>query len=545
MSVNLTFHGAAGCVTGFCARIETGQATVLVDCGMFQGPKSLKALNYQPFPFEARQVDAVLLTHAHIDHSGLLPKLMRAGFKGPVYATAGTRDLCAVMLPDAGDIQESEVRHLNRRNQQRGRDPVEPIYTARDARRTLDLFRKAKLGREVAVAPGVTAVFWEAGHLLGSASIEVRVDTAEGPLSLLFSGDLGPGGRDYAPDPEGPAGVDHLVLESTYGARERPTLDPASRRRLLGAELREAHAAGGPLLIPAFAVERAQQLLVDLQQLMADGEAPEADVFLDSPLAIEATEVFRRRGWNRDKGYNPFEGLRESGRLKFLKEPWESDRLERLSGWHIILAGSGMCDAGRIRKHLKRLLWRRQTTVLLPGFQAAGTLGRILADGARKVRIQGEEIDVHARIRPLDVYSGHADAGGLVAWAKARGPVAGQVFLAHGEPGALEGLQQRLAEGGFAADRIVVPALDARFTLTRRAVTAEPGPARLLPGVAARPDWHNARARLLLDLDEALDRLEGDAEREALLARLAAVLPTPEADQDPVAPPLALVAGSR
>src|SRR3989344_3620494 len=521
MPFDLTFHGAAGCVTGFCARLTTDRANVLIDCGMFQGSKTLKALNYERFPFDAEEVDAVLLTHPHIDHSGLLPKLLRAGFKGPILATAGTRDLCAVMLPDAGDIQESEVRQLNRRNQQRGRDLVEPIYTVRDAKRTLELFKTVKLGREVDVAPGITATFWEAGHILGSASIEVRVETEEGPVSLLFSGDLGPGGRDFLPDPEGPTGVDYLVIESTYGSRVRPTLDPASRRRLLANELRDAQKAGGALLIPAFAVERSQELLADLQILTRDGEIPEADIFLDSPLAIEATEVFRERGWSPVMERNHFEDLRHSGRLMFLKEPWESDRLERLRGWHIILAASGMCDAGRVRKHLKRLLWRRDATALLPGYQASGTLGRYLAEGASSVRIQGEDISVRARIRSLDIYSGHADQGGLAAGAKARQPVSGMVFLAHGEPDGLEGLRGALAEAGFAPDKLAIPALDERFRLTKGGAPAAAGKARILPAAAARPDWHNARARLLLDLNARLDALPDDAAREAMLAALA------------------------
>lgn len=520
----LIFHGAAGCVTGFCAQIRTPRANVLIDCGLFQGSKTLKALNYDRFPFQPPEIDAVLLTHAHIDHSGLLPKLMRAGFEGPIYATAGTRDLCAAMLPDAGDIQESEVRHLNRRNQWRGGRPVEPIYTARDAERAMELFRTVKLGRQVTAAPGISATYWEAGHILGSASIELRVETDGEPVSVLFSGDLGPGGRDFLADPQGPAGVDHLVLESTYGARVRPPVDPAGRRRLLAQELRDARRAGGPLLIPAFAVERSQELLADLQILMDDGEVPPTDIFLDSPLAIEATEVFRRRGWNPDRGANPFERLRSAGRLKFLREPRESDRLEKLSGWHVIMAASGMCEAGRVRRHLKRLLWRRDATVLLTGFQAAGTLGRLLADGAAMVRIQGDEVAVRARIRTLDIYSAHADAIGLADWAKARAPVAGHVFLAHGEPEALEGLRERLADEGFAADRLVIPALDDRFAMDRLTATAQASAPRLRPGVAASLDWHNARSRLLLDLNAKLDALAGDAEREALLARLAEVL---------------------
>jgi metallo-beta-lactamase family protein len=522
--VQLTFHGAAGCVTGSCTRLKADSATVLIDCGMFQGPKTLKALNYDPFPFDVGEVDAVLLTHAHIDHSGLLPKLVRAGFRGPIYATGGALDLCEVMLADAADIQESEVRQLNRRNQRRGREPVEPIYTNRDAVRTLELFKTVRLDHEVEVAPGLSAVYWEAGHMLGSASIEVRAASKKGPASILFSGDLGPGGRDFLPDPQGPNGVDHLVIESTYGARERPTLDPASRRRLLAKELRDAEAAGGPLLIPAFAVERSQELLADMQILFAEGEIPEADVFLDSPLAIEATEVFTHRGWNAGTGRNPFEALRHSGRLRFLRKPWESDELEKLRGWHIILAASGMCDAGRVRKHLKRLLWRKDATVLIPGFQAAGTLGRFLVEGARLVRIQGEEVAVRARIRSLDIYSGHADAAGLAAWAKARAPVRGQVFLNHGEPDSLEGLRRRLIDAGFDPARLTTPALDSRYRLTGTGALSEPGKARLPPGRATQPDWHNVRARLVLELNQRLESLPSDAEREALMARLQAVV---------------------
>ncbi|HEY9219232.1 MAG TPA: MBL fold metallo-hydrolase [Phenylobacterium sp.] len=519
--MEITFHGAAGCVTGFCAKVQTGSATVLIDCGMFQGSKTLKALNYGEFPFDVGNVDAVLLTHAHIDHSGLLPKLMRAGFSGPIYATAGTRDLCAVMLPDAGDIQEREVEHLNRRNQRRGRPPVEPIYTAKDADRCMALFERVKLGERVEVAPGVTAVYWEAGHILGSASIELRIETAEGPVTVLFSGDLGPGGRDYFPDPQGPTGVDHLVIESTYGDRQRMQVDPATRRRLLAAELRDAHEAGGPLLIPAFAVERSQELLADMLVLMDSGEVPACEIFLDSPLAIAATEVFQQRGWNPASGRNPFVDVREGGRLRFLEKPWDSDGLDRLSGWHVIVAASGMCEAGRVRKHLKRLLWRRDATVLLSGFQAAGTLGRLLVEGAERVKIQSEDVRVRARVRSLDVYSGHADATALTNWARARLPVAGQVFLVHGEPNALEGLSRRLAGAGFGSDQLRIPAIDSRFSLTKQsAKLTDRGGGRIAPEAAAATDWHNARAALQIALDEQLESAADDRARAHLVGRL-------------------------
>ncbi|MFI4933578.1 MAG: MBL fold metallo-hydrolase [Caulobacterales bacterium] len=520
MSTTLTVHGAAGCVTGSCYRLKTPKAAILVDCGMFQGPKSLKALNYEPFPFDVKTIDAVLLTHAHIDHCGLLPKLRRAGYRGPIWATAGTADLCELMLADSAHIQESEVEQLNRRNQRRGRPTVDPIYTVKDARQTLELFRPAKLGEEIQVAPGIMARWRNAGHILGSASIEVTVEDTR-PLHLFFSGDLGPGGRDFLADPEGPAGVDHLIIESTYGDRERPPLTPKDRRALLAAEISAAKAAGGPLLMPAFAVERTQELLADLLGAMDAGEAPDADVFLDSPLAIEVTDVFLRRGYNAPAGHNPFEELHAGERLRFLKKPSESDQLERLRGWHVIMAASGMCDAGRVRKHLKRLLWREDATVLLTGFQVQGSLGRLLADGADRVRIQGEEVRVRARIRSLDVYSGHADARALTDWALARRPIAGKVFICHGEPKASEGLADRLAAAGLPRESLIRPTIDQSFSLSGAA--AEPlaiSQVRAAPGSPTALDWHNARAALLGDLDARLDSAPDDAARAALLGHL-------------------------
>jgi len=534
MTPILSFHGAAGCVTGSCARLQTQEATILVDCGMFQGSKTLKALNYGEFPFDPGQIDAVLLTHAHVDHCGLLPKLMLAGFEGPIYATAATRDLCAVMLADAGGIQEGEVAALNRRNQRRGLAPVEPIYTEADAARVMKQFRKVKLGEPVAVAPGLSAVYWEAGHILGSASIEVLVGPAGAEKRLLFSGDLGSGGSDFVADPQGPQGVDHLIVESTYGNRERVAASGVARRAALAEELKAAHAAGGPLLIPAFALQRSQELLVDLLQLMEDGDAPRGDIFLDSPLAIEASKVFLDRGWNPALQRNPFEPVRPSEHLRFLDKPWDSDGLERLSGWHVILAASGMCDAGRVRKHLKRLLWRKEATVLLCGFQAAGTLGRLLADGAPRVSIQGDEVRVRARVRKLDAYSAHADAAALTRWVRDRSPVAGSVLLAHGEPDAAAGLRDRLITEGFDANAILIPDLDDGFDLTEGgAIPRQPSPARLAPHAAAKLDWHNHRVAFQMALNAALEGAHSDAAREALLRRLNAVVDGQFGDEPP------------
>ena len=521
LGLTLTFHGAAGCVTGFCARLSGDGFDVLIDCGMFQGPKTLKALNYEPFPFDVSKIDAVLLTHAHIDHSGMLPKLMRAGYAGPIYATAPTRALCEVMLADAGEIQESEVFHLNRRNQRRGRSPVEPIYTARDAARTMPLFRKVKFDEEIVIAPHLRARFWNAGHMLGAASVEMIVGEDDSAERILFSGDLGAGGQDYLPEPTGPEGITHLVIESTYGNRERKLADTAERRRLLAEELHKAHALGGPLLMPTFAVGRAQELILDLLAVMDSGAAPRAEIFLDSPLAIEATDVFLERGWNRDAELNPFTPLRHASNLHYLMRPQESDQLEKLRDWHIILAGSGMCDAGRIRRHLQRLLWRSEVTVLITGFQAAGTLGRLLLEGHKLVRIQGEEVRVKAEIRLLDVYSAHADANGLVRWAQQRQPVTGQTFILHGEPEASRGLAERLEQAGFNPATITRPDLDESFELALTGANRLAAPkARLAPGQAASLDWHNARADLLSRLSARIEDAPSEADRRRLLQAL-------------------------
>lgn len=517
----LQFFGAAGCVTGSCMLLTTRSAAVLIDCGMFQGSKTLKALNYEPFPFAAHEIDAVLLTHAHIDHSGLLPKLILAGYRNRIFATRGTIELCGVLLPDSGAIQETEVDALNRRNARHGQRAVAAIFTKADAEASLDYFSAVAFDAWVQIAPGVRARWWTAGHILGSASIEVEVSEGGETQTLMFSGDLGPGGRSFEGDPVGPSGVDHLIMESTYGNSERATVSEAERKSALASELMTAHAQGGPLLIPAFAVERTQELITDILELMETDRAPPAPIFLDSPLAIRACDIFLRNDDNDGK-QTPFEKLRESRWLRFTESADESRAIERVRGWHIIMAASGMCDAGRVRHHLKRLLWRPDASVLLTGYQAIGTLGRLLQQGRTAVRIQGEDIKVEARIRSIDVYSGHADANGLAAWAKARGPIRGSVFLMHGEPDSAAGLQRRLAVA-LPDTATTVAELDRAYALKpASAATAEPaGRTRLAPSAPARLDWHNARAAFLVELNRRLDAATDDDAREALIAKLA------------------------
>ncbi len=286
MSVTLRFCGATQTVTGSCYLLQTRSGRFLIDCGLFQGQKTLKELNYRPFPFNPADVDVALLTHAHIDHSGLLPKLTREGFKGRILATRGTIDLCSYMLPDAGSIQESEVAALNRRNAARRRPTVSPIYTQADALASLQSFRPVEYEIWADVVPGVRARYWNAGHLLGSASIELEF-AGEGvsgqPLRLLSSGDIGPDAKLLQPDPEAPSGFDYVLSESTYGDRIRAAITPQQRRQRLAGEVNDAAAAQGALLIPAFAVERTQELIIDLVDLMERGEIPIAPIFLDSP----------------------------------------------------------------------------------------------------------------------------------------------------------------------------------------------------------------------------------------------------------------------
>lgn len=522
MNPILRFHGAAHGVTGSCYEIDTGHCRILVDCGLFQGSKSEKELNYGDFPFVPAAIDAVILTHAHIDHSGLLPKLTRLGFGGPIYATIATMDLCSVMLPDAAHIQEMEVQHLNRRNAQRGLAQVVPIYSLEDVAACMQLFRPVPYDAWTTVGPGVRARFWNAGHLLGSASVEIAIDRdgTDAPLTLLFSGDVGPGQKLFQVAPEGPAGVDYLICESTYGDRDRPEVSRDRRRAMLGDEVRRAAASKGPLIIPSFAVERTQELLVDLFLLARSGSTPPGAIFVDSPLATRASRIFERHAGEIEGGETLLQALR-SDTIRFTETVEQSKAINRLTGFFIVIAASGMCDAGRIRHHLKANLWRHNATVLMAGYQAQGTLGRILVDGASRVRIQGEDIDVKARITQFDLYSGHADASDLVAWVEKRSPVRQTIFLTHGEEAGLVGLRDRLSPL-FGAERIVMPLIDDAYELGpsgARQVDVN-RPRRLKPEKVARLDWHNDLSKFLIDLSDRVGSASDERSRAVILRRL-------------------------
>ena len=520
MTTSLKFCGAAGTVTGSCYLVRSGGVAFLVDCGMFQGAKRLKELNYGAFPFDPAEIAFVLLTHAHIDHAGLVPKLILAGFDGPVYATHGTRDLLSFMLADSGYIQEREVAFLNRRNQQRGRETVEPIYAREDGVAALTRFRTVDYETWLDLGHGLRARFWNAGHILGSASIEIEIPRHDQPkLSVLFSGDIGPDHKSFHPDPEAPKGFDWVICESTYGGESRPSVTPGERRERFAQEIERALADDGILLIPAFAVERTQELLLDLLMLRRAGRIPAKPVFLDSPLAIRATETFAAHAGELEDVQDG--DLLHMPGLRFTETVDESKAIAKVGSGAIILAASGMCDAGRVRHHLKRLLWRRNATVLLVGHQAQGTLGSLLDQGRKSVRIMGEDVQVRAHIRRIDLYSGHADGDELVNWLRERLPIRKGLFLVHGDPERIEALKHDALGLGRDVGQIFSPALDDEVDLSGHPPALHRAASPRLPQAeVADLDWHNDLAQFSLDLREALEGTADERSRRILMRRL-------------------------
>lgn len=426
---SLTFHGAAGTVTGAKFLLEGGRARLLLECGMFQGPAELTARNWTAPPLAPTRLDAVVLSHAHIDHSGYLPRLVRDGFDGPVYCSAGTAALLRIMLPDAARLGEEEAEYRNRKGTTRHR-PALPLFTSEDAARALEHVRPVAWARPFAAAPGVRGRLTGSGHILGASVVALELDGR----ALVYSGDLGRYGVPIMKDPEPVARADVLLVESTYGDRAHPPEDGAA---VLVRAVHRAVARRGVVLIPAFAVGRTQDLLYRLRELEEAGQIPAVPVHLDSPMGIAATVAYATHPEEHDAdaarvaagGRRPF----VPARFALSRSVEDSRRLNDLVGPAVIIAGSGMATGGRILHHLRRRLAEPATTVLLAGFQAAGTRGRALRDGARSLRIFGEGVPVRAEVMATGALSAHADRDEIVRWLRGFGEPPGATWIVHGE----------------------------------------------------------------------------------------------------------------
>ncbi|MEW6171904.1 MAG: MBL fold metallo-hydrolase [Bacillota bacterium] len=469
--MRLSFYGAARTVTGSCFLVEAGGTRILVDCGLFQGPPETRERNYEAFPFLPASIDYLLVTHAHIDHSGLIPRLCKTGFKGKILATAATVDLLTVLLPDAAHIQEMEVEQKNRKARRAGKPLLDPIYTIVDADKSLSFFQGVSYDMPQPLTPQISATFLNAGHILGAAMVLLTVYENGVPLKVLFTGDLGRPGQRFVKDPTVVDSADYVIIESTYGNRLHPEENEVS---VLHDVLWRTYKRGGNVIIPAFAVERTQDLLFDLSDLYHKGELPPMQVYIDSPLATAVTGIFDQHKECYDQetqsliksGQNPL----DSNFVRFSVTTEESRALNQTPGGMVIISASGMCEAGRIRHHLKHNLWRPESTVVFVGFQPQGTLGRRILDGEKSVSIFGEEIAVKAEIVELSGYSAHADQVGLIEWLSNFKTKPKQVFVVHGEPDASENLRGKIEnELGL---RAVVPDFASSWTLVADAQAA-------------------------------------------------------------------------
>ena len=440
---SLRFLGAASVVSGSRHLLETDRARVLVDCGLFQGEKEVRELNWQRFAVPPDSLAAVVLTHGHIDHSGFLPRLTREGFTGPIFTSPATADLLGLLLYDSAKCQAEDALYANRKGYAKHR-PALPLYEERDVDRTLRLVRTVPRKEWFEPAPGVRCRFHDAGHMLGSSFVETEVAGPGKPLRIVFSGDVGRFDAPLYNDPVSPPACDYLVLESTYGDRDHPPSVPLDE---LEAVTHEAIARGGMMLVASFAIGRCQQLVYLLRTLMAAGRLPEIPIWVDSPMAVDAMEVFRRHGQEHDFAEAKMQGVAESlasPLVRMAKTAAESKSVNAHTGPGIVIASSGMMNGGRILHHLARRLPDPKTTVLVAGYQAAGTRGRTLIDGAKFLRIHGRDIPVKAAIRRVDALSGHADRHEIDRWLGAM-PAPRKTFLVHGEPPAARGMREFLA----------------------------------------------------------------------------------------------------
>ena len=439
--MRLTFYGAAQEVTGSMHLLEVNGKRILLECGLFQGHRADTYARNLNFPVDAATIEAVVLSHAHIDHSGNLPNLVKQGFSGNIWCTAATRNLCTYMLMDSGYIQEQDVAYLNRQKRERGEPEVEPIYTRQDAQTSLEQFVSIGLHRPVIVADGVELTFYNAGHILGAAhvALEIHEHATDKHWRLVFSGDIGRKEIAILNPPETIGTADILIMESTYGDRLHGTYEGA-RKKLRDVVNRTAKRRG-KVIIPAFAVGRTQEIVYALNQLDAGGDIPELPIYVDSPLAVNATDVFRMHpeAWNQEVQAFLTEDNRKSpfdfDNMEYVREVRRSKQLNAMPGTAIIISASGMVENGRILHHLKHNIESKENTILLVSFMAEHTLGRRLKDGADRVRIFGEEYDVRAEVETIDGYSAHADQQELVKWAHGFDRDRLQaLFIVHGEP---------------------------------------------------------------------------------------------------------------
>ena len=462
----LSFLGAAGTVTGSRFLVETDGARVLVDCGLFQGLRELRQRNWGPFPVDPASIDAVVLTHAHVDHCGYLPALARDGFSGPVVCTPATAELASIVLRDAAHLQEEEAGYANARGFSK-HQPALPLYTRDDAEHALDLFRPVPFGTTTDVAPGIRAELQPAGHIIGSACALVTVDGAA-PRRIFFSGDVGRPSHPILVPPATPPAADVVVVESTYGDRTHEPEDVALDR--MAAAIERSARQGGSVVIPSFAVDRTEVLLVALGKLVREGRIPRLPVYADSPMALAVLDVYRRALAEHDPDVRPLAGdddpFDAAGELHELHTPEESRSLNDLGFPSIIVSASGMATGGRVLHHLARCLPDPRSTVILPGYQADGTRGSQLADGARTVKMLGRYVPVRARVVELGAFSVHADAAELEAWLRPV-PAPETAYVVHGEPRASQALAGRLGDAlGWNA---VVPTQGERVRVDRGA----------------------------------------------------------------------------
>ena len=463
--MRLSFHGAAQGVTGSCHLFECNGTRILVDCGFYQGGRELKEDNADDFGFDAASVDYLLLTHAHLDHCGRVPLLVNRGFQGEIITTAASRELARLIMLDAAGLQEEEARYLNRRARKRGKSSnvIEPLYTTLDALNALEYFgRTAVYSQPLQLSPEIKVTFINAGHILGSACLLLEVKEGGRQRSLLFSGDLGLSDRPILRDPDKPPPVDVVVMETTYGDRQHKQLQPSIEELYLA--INETMQRGGNVIIPTFALERAQELLFYLHAGKTQGVLPPfLQVFLDSPMAISATEIFRRYPECYDEetaelfasGHDPF---RFSG-LHFSRETAESMAINQVSNGAVIMAGSGMCTGGRVRHHLKHHLGREHSSVVFVGYAARGTLARRIVDGAKSVTIYGDDYPVRAQIHTIGGFSAHAGQSELLAWHKHTGNPE-TTFLVHGEKDSMASFARLLKN-----TRVEMPELHQAFEL--------------------------------------------------------------------------------